>query len=49
MVDEPEMGVCFQYRMSLKNRTGRSAMLRKNDNPHGELGTAGFGRDGGFC
>jgi len=48
MVDEPEMGVRFQYKMSLKTGPVKRAKLRMNDDSHGELGTTEIGRNGGI-
>src|SRR5690348_7066883 len=46
MRDEPEMGIRFQYEMSLRSRAGKGGILLVNDHQHAEPGTAEPGRDG---
>src|SRR5580700_2508700 len=51
MVDEPEMRIRFQYKMSLKTRAAWGAagrcMLRVDEHHHAEFGAMEFGRNGG--
>src|ERR1700691_4024122 len=51
MVDEPEMRIRFQYKMSLKMRTAKRAtgrcMLRVDEHHHAEFGAIEFGRNEG--
>src|ERR1700690_1691459 len=51
MVDEPEMRIRFQYKMSLKTRAAKGAagwcMLRVDEHHHAEFGAIEFGRNEG--
>src|ERR1051326_5973883 len=52
MVDEPEMRIRFQYKMSLKTWTAKGAtgrcMLRVDEHHHAEFGATEFGRNEGL-
>ncbi len=51
MVDEPEMGIRFQYKMSLKTRLTSEYtadyMLRVDEHHHAEFGAIEFDRNEG--
>src|SRR5690348_5298926 len=46
MVNEPELAIRFQYKMSLKREAG-TGMLRVNDHHHAESRAVDAGRDEG--
>src|ERR1051326_8032778 len=52
MVDEPEMRIRFQYKMSLKTWTAKGAtgrcMLRVDEHHHAGFGATEFGRNEGL-